>query len=82
MPERKYMLHSAKYFDSGRTKRPIKDGMELPIGSRTNTVQQHKKSYNKWKKELQYLKKQNQTLYSIAKKYFSRREIKDQGKNF
>ena len=50
MPERKYFLHSAKYFTDVRTKRPVKDGMGGTIGSRTNSVQQYKKFDNKWKK--------------------------------
>ena len=44
--------------------------------SRTNYVQQYKKSENKWKKELKALKKQNKIMYSISNKYGSRREIK------
>ena len=58
-----------------RTKRPIKDGMLGPMGSRTNTVQQYNKSENKWRKEMKALKNQNNMLYSIAKKSGSRREI-------
>ena len=46
------------------------------MGSRDDNVKQHKKSENKWKKGLKYLKKQNKMLYSIAKKSSSRREIK------
>ena len=75
MPERKYMSHSTKDCNGVRTNRSIKDGMGGPIGSRTHVVQQHKKSEKKWKKELKSLKKQNNMLYSIAKKLGSRREI-------
>ena len=52
MPERKYVSHSAEDCTSVRTKRSIKDGMGVPIGSRTHAVQQHKKSENKWKEDL------------------------------
>ena len=57
-----------------RTKRPIKDGIGGPVGSRNHAVQQHNKYENKWKKELKYLKKQKIMLYSIAKKSGSCRE--------
>ena len=49
IPERKYLLHSNKDCTDVCTKRPIKDGMGGPIGSRTNAVQQYKKSENRWK---------------------------------
>ena len=60
-----------------RTKRSTKDGMGGLIGSRNHAVQHHKKSENKWKKELKYLNKQNKMLYSIAKKSYLRREIQN-----
>ena len=44
--------------------------------SRDEAVKQYKKSENKWKKELKYLKKQNKILYSIANNSVSRCEIK------
>ena len=75
MPERKYASHSTQDFTGVRTKRSIKDGMGVSIGSSTHDVQQYKKSENKWKKELISLKKKNRVLYSIAKKSGSRREI-------
>ena len=74
MPERKYMSHSTEDCTGMRTNRPIKDGMGGPAGSRNHAMQQHKKSENKWKKELKALKKQKK-LYIIAKKSGSRREI-------
>ena len=40
-------------------------------------MQHHNKSEKKWKKELKALNKQNKMLYSIAKKFGSRREIKN-----
>ena len=76
IPERKYASHSAKDFTGVRTKRSIKDVMKGPIGSRTNYVQQYKKSEKKWKKDLKYLQKQNKMLYRISKKSGLRREIK------
>ena len=57
MPERKYMSHSTKDFTGMSTKRPIKDGMGRPAGSRNHYVQHHKKSESKWKKELKDIKK-------------------------
>ena len=60
-----------------RTKVSIKDGMGGPIGIRTHAIQQHKKSGNKWKKELKALNKQNKMLYSIAKKSSFRRDIQN-----
>ena len=44
MPERKYMSHITHDCTGMRTKRPIKDGMGRPAGSRKNGVQQHRKS--------------------------------------
>ena len=73
MPERKYMFHSTKYCNGMRNKRPIKDGMGGPVGSRNHAVQQHKKSENKCRKYLKVLKNQNKILYSIAKNSGSRR---------
>ena len=75
MPERNYSSHSSEDCTCVRTKRSIKDGMGGPIGSRTHAVKHHKK-FEKWNKELKYLKKQNTILYSIAKKSGPRREIK------
>ena len=46
-----------------------------PIGSSNHVVKQHKKSENKWKKELKALKKQNKMIYSISKNSVSHREI-------
>ena len=76
MPERKYASHSTKDCTGVRTKLSIKDGMGGSIGSRTHAVQQHKKSENKWKKELKPLKKQNNMIYIIAKKSCSHCETK------
>ena len=76
MPERKYMSHSAKDYTGVRTKRSIKDGMGRPVVSRADNVKQYKNSENKWKKELKALKNQSKMLYSIAKKFGSRRDIK------
>ena len=73
IPECKYHLHSADDFTGVCTKRSIKDGTGVPIGSRDHYVQHHKKSENKWTKDLKSLKNQNKILYSIAKKYGSRR---------
>ena len=50
MIERKYLLNSADDYTGVRTKRPIKDGIGGPMGSRTNAAQQYKKFENKWKK--------------------------------
>ena len=58
------------------TNRTIKDVMGGYVGSRTDTVNQYKKSENKWKKYLKSLKKQNDMIYSIANKSGSCREIK------
>ena len=76
-PEHKYMLHSTEDCNGVRTNRSIKDEIGGPVRIRTHAVQQHKKSENKWKKELKSLKKQNNMLYSIAKKLGSRREIQE-----
>ena len=73
----KYASHSSEDCTGMRTKRPIKDGMGGPIGSRSYAVQQHNKSENKRKKYLKALSKKNKMLYIIAKKYGSRREIKN-----
>ena len=50
MIERKYLLNIADDYTGVRTKRPIKDGIGGPMGSRTNAAQQYKKFENKWKK--------------------------------
>ena len=55
-----------------RTNRTIKDGMRGYVTIRDNTVKQYNKSENKWKKELKALKKQNNLLYIISKKYVLR----------
>ena len=55
-----------------RTNRTIKDGMGGYVTIRDNTVKQYNKSENKWKKELKALKKQNNLLYIISKKYVLR----------
>ena len=46
------------------------------MGSRADTVKQYKKSENKRKKEMKYIKKQNNMIYSIANTSGSRRETK------
>ena len=51
----------------------------VPIGSSTTSVQQHKKSEKKWKRELKSLRKNNNMLYSISKKSGSLCEIKKIG---
>ena len=61
IPERKYMLHSAKDCTGMHT---IKDGMEGYVRSRADTVKQHKISGNKWKKYLKDLR--NKKICSIA----------------
>ena len=58
----------------------IKDGMGGYVGSRTDTVNQYKKSENKWKKDLKALNNQKNMLYSIAKKSGSRHGIKKTNK--
>ena len=73
IPERKYMLHSAKDCTGMHT---IKDGMEGYVRSRADTVKQHKISGNKWKKYLKDLRNKKNMLYSISKKSCSRREIR------
>ena len=50
IPECKYLLHSAEDSTGVRPKCPIKDSMGGTMGSRTNAVQNYKKSENKWKK--------------------------------
>ena len=45
--ERKYTSHSAENCTGFRTKRPINYWVGGPMGSRTNAVQQYKKSENK-----------------------------------
>ena len=76
MPNCKYTLHSAEDFTGVCTNRSIKDVLGRPMGSRTYSVKQYKKSENKRKKELKALNKQNKMIYGIAKKSGSRREIK------
>ena len=75
MTERKFMSHSTEDYTGVCTKRLLKDGIGGPIGSTTHAVKQHKNSENKQKKDMKSLKKQNNILYSIAKKSGSRREI-------
>ena len=75
MTKRKYMSHSTEDWAGMCTNHHIKDGMGGPDGSRNHAVQQHKKSVNKWKKDIKALKKQNKIIYSIAKKSGSRREL-------
>ena len=58
------------------TNRTIKDGVGISLVSRADTLKQYKKSENKWKKELKYLKNKNKMLYIISKKSGSHREIK------
>ena len=74
--EYNYASHSTKDCTGVRTKRSIKYVMGVSIGSRTHSVQQHKKSEKKCKKDLKSLKNQNKMLYSISKKSGLRREIK------
>ena len=69
------MSHSTEDWAGMCTNHHIKDGMGGPDGSRNHAVQQHKKSVNKWKKDIKALKKQNKIIYSIAKKSGSRREL-------
>ena len=75
--EQKYTSHSAEDCTGVRTKLPIKYGIGVPMGNRTNDVQQYKKSENKRKKYLKALNKQNKMLYSIAKKSGLLRDIKN-----
>ena len=78
MPDRKYMLISAKDCFGKRTnQKTVKDGLGGPMGSRAEAVKQYKKSESKWKKELKALKKQNNMLFRISKKSGSLRELKN-----
>ena len=70
------MLHSAKDCTGMSTNWTIKDGIGGYMGSRADTVKQYKKSENKRKKEMKYIKKQNNMIYSIANTSGSRRETK------
>ena len=76
IPARKYMSHSSKDFSGVRTKQSINDGLVGTMVNRTDAVKQYQKSENKWKKDMKYLRKQNNMIYSIANKYGSRRDIK------
>ena len=55
----------------------IKNGLGGALGNRADAVNQYKNSEHKWKKELKALKNQNKMLYSIAKNFGSRRELKN-----
>ena len=71
------MSHSAEdCFGKHSDQKSVKDGLGGPMGSRAEAVKQWKKSESKWRKELKDLKKQNKTLFSIANKSGSRRELK------
>ena len=77
MPEKKYMLHSSENcFGKRYNQQYIKDVLGGGLGNRANTLKQYKNSEHKLKKELKALKNQNKMLYSIAKNFGSRRELK------
>ena len=77
IPEQKFMLHSAEdCFVKCTNQETIKDRLGGPMGSRAEYVKQYKKSKSKCKKYMKALKKQNKMLFSIAKKYGLRRELK------
>ena len=78
MPEQKIMSHSTEdSFVKRSDQKSIKYGLGVPIGSRAEDLKQWKKSEQKWKKEIEALKKQNKIIYSIANKTGSCREIKN-----
>ena len=70
------MSHSADDCTGIRTNRTIKYGMGGSVGSRDDTVKQYNKS-EICKKELKAFKKQNNMIYSIARKSGVRRDIKN-----
>ena len=67
MPEHKYTLHSSEDCTVVITRRSIKDGLGVPMGSRIDPVKKYKKSEKKCKKELKALKKHNKILYRVSK---------------
>ena len=77
MPERKYMLYSAKDCTVQRTNQTIKDGMGGSMGSRADTAKQYNKYEKKCNKELKAINNQNKLFYGISKNSGSHREIKN-----
>ena len=63
------MTHSAEDCVGMCTNRTIKNGMGGSLVSIDNIVNHYKKYEHKGKKDLKALKKQNNMLYIIAKKY-------------
>ena len=61
-------------FGTHYNQQTIKYLLRGPMGSRAEAVKQYKWSESKQNKEIQALKKKNKMLYSITKKYGSRRE--------
>ena len=71
------MSHSAKdFFGKRANQKTIKDGLGGPMGRRSEAVKQYKKSEIKQKKDIKALNKKIKNLFSISKKYGSRRELK------
>ena len=69
------MTHSAEDCVGMCTNRTIKNGMGGSLVSIDNIVNHYKKYEHKGKKDLKALKKQNNMLYIIAKKYGLCREL-------
>ena len=70
------MHNSEDFFGKRYNQKSIKYGLVGALGSKSIYVKQYNKSKYKQKKELKALRKQNKTLYSIAKNPGSLRELK------
>ena len=81
MHEQKYMSHSdEEWFGKRSDHKTIKDVLGGPMGIRTESVKQYKRSKSKWKIELKDINKEKKRIYSTAKKSGSRRETKKTNK--
>ena len=75
--KRKYMLHIFENcFGKRSNHKYIKKGLGVALGNRADAIKKYKNSEYKWKKYLKAIKKNNITIYSIAKKSSSSRELK------
>ena len=68
---------SEDYFGKRYEQKSIKDGLGVPLGSRSDDVKHYMNSENKWKKEVKDLKKQNKIIYIFSKKFCSRLELEN-----
>ena len=74
MTEQNYISHIAEdCFGERKNQKTIKDVLGGPMKSRAEAMKQYNKSKIKCRKELKYLKKQNNILFGITKKSVSRR---------